>query len=43
MPTCSQYMIESIREWGIIKGLWLGFRRIIKCHPWSFKNEVGYE
>lgn len=34
-PTCSQYMIDSIKEWGIFKGLYLGFRRISKCHPWG--------
>lgn len=34
-PTCSQYMIEAIREWGPLKGLYLGLRRIGKCHPWG--------
>jgi len=34
-PTCSQYMIEAIREWGPIKGIYLGLRRISKCHPWG--------
>lgn len=34
-PTCSQYMIDSIREWGIFKGMFLGLRRISKCHPWG--------
>jgi len=34
-PTCSQYTIESIREWGPIKGTWLGAKRISKCHPWG--------
>ena len=34
-PTCSQYMIESIREWGPLKGVWLGVKRISKCHPWG--------
>ncbi|WP_462248436.1 membrane protein insertion efficiency factor YidD [Ekhidna sp.] len=32
-PTCSQYMIEAIREWGVIKGIILGFKRLSKCHP----------
>ena len=34
-PTCSHYMVGAIEEWGPIKGLWLGIRRILKCHPWG--------
>lgn len=34
-PTCSQYMIEAIGEWGPVKGIYLGVRRISKCHPWG--------
>ncbi|HLU94534.1 MAG TPA: membrane protein insertion efficiency factor YidD [Membranihabitans sp.] len=34
-PTCSQYMIEAIDEWGPLKGIYLGLRRIGKCHPWG--------
>lgn len=34
-PTCSQYMIDSIKEWGIFKGTWLGFKRMARCHPWG--------
>ncbi len=34
-PTCSTYMIEALQEWGLIKGTWLGLRRISKCHPWG--------
>ncbi|MGN0913811.1 MAG: membrane protein insertion efficiency factor YidD [Alphaproteobacteria bacterium] len=34
-PTCSQYMIEAIQVHGIIKGLWLGTKRILRCHPWG--------
>ncbi|MCZ7615923.1 MAG: membrane protein insertion efficiency factor YidD [Ignavibacteriaceae bacterium] len=34
-PTCSHYTIEALRKYGIIKGSWLGFKRIIKCHPWG--------
>ena len=34
-PTCSQYAIEAIEIHGPIKGLWLGFKRICRCHPWG--------
>lgn len=34
-PTCSSYMIEALEEWGAFKGLWLGLKRIGKCHPWG--------
>jgi len=34
-PSCSNYMIEAINEWGILKGVYLGLRRIGRCHPWG--------
>ncbi|MEY4571166.1 MAG: hypothetical protein RLZ10_359 [Bacteroidota bacterium] len=34
-PTCSHYMIESLRIWGPFKGLYLGVKRILSCHPWG--------
>jgi len=34
-PTCSAYMIQAINEWGVIKGIYLGTRRLMKCHPWG--------
>ena len=34
-PTCSQYMIEAVNEWGPLKGFWLGIKRIGRCHPWG--------
>ena len=33
-PTCSAYMIEAIREYGVIKGILMGMVRIMKCHPY---------
>lgn len=34
-PTCSSYMIQAIQTHGAIKGLWLGIRRVLRCHPYS--------
>jgi putative membrane protein insertion efficiency factor len=32
-PTCSAYAIEAVREHGAVRGLGLGLRRIVRCHP----------
>lgn len=34
-PTCSHYMVKSIEEWGVLRGVWLGLKRIWRCHPWG--------
>jgi len=34
-PTCSQYSYEAIAKYGVIKGGWLGVKRIFHCNPWS--------
>ena len=39
-PTCSKYMILSIHEWGIVKGTWLGLKRICRCRP---GGKSGYD
>ena len=35
LPTCSEYAILSLKEHGIIKGLYLAFKRIFSCHPYG--------
>jgi putative membrane protein insertion efficiency factor len=35
LPTCSEYMILSLREYGLIRGFYLGFKRIFSCHPYG--------
>ena len=33
LPTCSQYFIDSLKEYGFLKGCVLGAKRILSCHP----------
>ncbi|GLW60497.1 putative membrane protein insertion efficiency factor [Hydrogenophilus thermoluteolus] len=33
-PTCSQYLIEAVERHGVVRGLWLGVKRVGRCHPW---------
>jgi len=32
-PTCSMYMLEAVERYGSVRGVWLGLKRLIKCHP----------
>ena len=34
-PTCSNYTEHAIRKYGVKKGIWLGLKRISRCHPWG--------
>ena len=35
-PTCSEYSIEALKEFGLIKGTFIGLKRILSCHPIKF-------
>ena len=39
-PTCSAYTVDAIEMHGVIKGVYLGVRRILKCHPF---HSGGYD
>ncbi len=32
-PTCSEYMQEAVDKYGVPRGVWLGLRRLLRCHP----------
>ena len=34
-PSCSQYAVVAIREYGIARGGWLAVSRLARCHPWN--------
>jgi uncharacterized protein len=39
-PTCSEYMMDAIAKHGSIRGVWLGLRRLGRCHPF---HDGGYD
>lgn len=39
-PSCSQYAMEAIKHFGVLKGLWRSSCRVLRCHPWS---DGGYD
>lgn len=39
-PTCSEYAVQALEEYGVVRGLWLTGKRILKCHPF---HPGGYD
>lgn len=40
-PTCSRYAYEAIERLGVLRGGWLGLKRLLRCHP--FSGKFGYD
>ncbi len=41
VPSCSQYTLEAVEKHGVLRGLYLGMRRLLRCHP--FHKHAGYD
>lgn len=39
-PSCSDYMMQAIEKYGCIKGIYLGIKRLLRCHPFA---KGGYD
>jgi putative membrane protein insertion efficiency factor len=39
-PTCSVYAYEAVRKYGVLRGVFLGVKRILRCHPF---HAGGYD
>lgn len=39
-PTCSEYMLEAVEKHGVFRGIWMGSKRLVRCHPF---HEGGYD
>jgi putative membrane protein insertion efficiency factor len=39
-PTCSEYMRQAVERYGVLRGLGMGIRRLLRCHPF---HEGGFD
>ncbi|MEJ7709724.1 MAG: membrane protein insertion efficiency factor YidD [Pyrinomonadaceae bacterium] len=40
VPTCSEYALEAVERYGVWRGVWMGARRLLRCHPF---HAGGYD
>ncbi|MFA5749782.1 MAG: membrane protein insertion efficiency factor YidD [Candidatus Shapirobacteria bacterium] len=38
IPNCSEYTYEAVKKYGVVKGLWVGFKRVLRCRPGGGKG-----
>ena len=36
LPTCSEYSVDALKEYGLLKGIFISLKRILSCHPIKF-------
>ena len=39
-PTCSDYTRQAVETYGVVRGVWMGAKRLLRCHPF---HEGGYD
>ena len=39
-PTCSEYMMDAVERHGVLRGVWIGLKRLARCHPF---HDGGYD
>ena len=39
-PTCSEYMLQAVAKYGAVRGVWMGLKRLARCHPF---HEGGFD
>ncbi|MCS7315676.1 MAG: membrane protein insertion efficiency factor YidD [Bryobacterales bacterium] len=39
-PTCSEYMMQAVERYGVLRGVWMGLGRLLRCHPLA---QGGYD